>query len=272
MISALWRRRYPVVPLIRLSGVIGSAGRYGSGLALTPPLDRQFRRAMVTARSGVVAVAINSPGGSAVQSMLLASRLRALATRYDRRLYTFIEDIGASGGYWLACCGDRVFATPSSIVGSIGVIYAAFGFHELLERYKIERRVVTAGEDKSMLDAFSPLKDRDVARLKEIQADIHTQFVGYVKQRRGHRLKKSEKSLFEGGVWSGREALPLGLIDEVGDVYSVLGVEFGDRVVIRPMHPKRRFSFPPIRISARDTAAGTLQELSAASLWARFGL
>jgi len=205
----------PVVGVIRLDGVIGRMGPIYRGLtlaALADSLERAFRLRHLKA----VALAINSPGGSAVQSSLIAGRIRDLADEHDVPVYAFAEDVAASGGYWLALAADEIYADGNSIIGSIGVVSSGFGFTELIKRIGVERRLHTAGDKKAMLDPFSPEKPADVRHLKDLQKDIHENFTAMVRDRRGDKLKADDKKLFSGAFWTGPRALEMGLIDGLG--------------------------------------------------------
>jgi signal peptide peptidase SppA len=209
-IMARLRRRAPVVAVLRLAGIVGQAGGFRRGLSLASlagPIERAFKMRRVQA----VALSVNSPGGSPVQATLIARRIRALAAEHDMPVFAFAEDVAASGGYWLACAGDEIYAEASSIVGSIGVISSGFGFQGLLERMGVERRLHTAGANKGMLDPFLDEKESDVEHL----ATIHEDFMNLVRDRRGKRLKGDEAELFSGAFWTGRKALELGLIDGI---------------------------------------------------------
>lgn len=237
---ARFRHPPPVVAVVPLTGVIGRLGPFARGLSLAglaPVLERAFALDDVKA----VALAINSPGGSPVQSALIAGRVRALAAEKNVPVFAFAEDVAASGGYWLMCAGDELYADVGSIVGSIGVISAGFGFPELLKRWGIERRVHTAGDSKSMLDPFRPERAEDVEHLKRLQADIHAAFCAWVRERRAGRLRAEEAELFGGRFWAGRQALDLGLIDGLGDLRAVMRRKFGDKVKLRLVSDPRRW-------------------------------
>lgn len=270
------RPRVPVVPVVRLSGVIGGPSLRGVGLSLTA-VNSTLERAFKVRGARAVALAINSPGGSPVQSALIAARIRALASDKNLPVVAFIEDVGASGGYWLALAADEIFAAASSIVGSIGVVHASFGLHGTIERLGIERRLYTAGAKKTMLDPFRPQDPEDIDRLMEIMSEIHTDFKGTVRQRRGDRLRAPDEELFEGQIWTGRKAAELGLIDGLGDLHGILRERFGDKVklpqigVPRPWW-RRRFSVRQRDSEARAVADALLDALAERMLWARYGL
>jgi signal peptide peptidase SppA len=266
-------RGVPVVAVVRLAGVIGSFGPWRGGLSLAglaPALERAF--AIRGAKA--VALAINSPGGSPVQSSLIARRIRALAMEKKLPVLAFAEDVAASGGYWLATAGDEIYADQSSIVGSIGVISAGFGFQEMLQRVGVERRVHTAGSRKSMLDPFRPERPEDVARLEALQREIHDSFKSQVRERRGGRLKGDEETLFSGEFWSGRRALELGLIDGIGDMRTVLRDRFGDKVRFRLVGAQRGWLMRRLRSSSmpEDWARDLIGAVEERALWVRFGL
>ncbi|WP_265499108.1 S49 family peptidase [Paracoccus beibuensis] len=249
--------RKPRVAVIRLSGTIGGAGR-GGGLndaALAPMIERAFRRKPVA-----VALSINSPGGSPVQSSLIAARIRRLADDKAVPVHAFVEDVAASGGYWLACAADDIWADDSSILGSIGVITAGFGFHQLIDRWGIERRVHTAGESKSTLDPFRPERPEDVARLHNILEPIHQAFKNHVRARRGGRLPEG-RDLFTGEFWAGREAVALGLADGIGHLVPHMKQLYGDKIafevhsVRRPLLRRLGMSAEAVLDAAEDRAA-----------------
>ncbi|MEO9895603.1 MAG: S49 family peptidase [Paracoccaceae bacterium] len=254
----------PVVAVIRMQGVIASGNRGTlSDQALAPAIERAFSKGKPTA----IALQINSPGGSPVQSSLIGSRIRRLAEEKDVPVFAFVEDVAASGGYWLAVAADEIFADPSSIVGSIGVISAGFGAHELLSRHGIERRVYTAGKSKSMLDPFRPENEADVSRLKGILEDLHQNFIGHIKERRGDKLN-NDVDLFTGEVWLSAKAQELGLIDGIGHLKGVMKDRFGEKVKFRTYGIKRPFLS---RFSGRiiEDALGSVEERAA---YAQFGL
>jgi signal peptide peptidase SppA len=266
----------PVVGVLRLSGVIGPAGPARRGLTLTS-LAGAIERAFRLPRLKAVVLVINSPGGSAVQSGLIQRRIRSLAEEHELPVIAFAEDVAASGGYWLACAADEIFADESSIVGSIGVIHAGFGFPDLLRRIGVERRVHAAGERKAMLDPFGPEDADDVERLEAIQRDVHDAFKALVRARRGKRLKAPEETLFSGEFWSGRQALQMGLIDGIGDLRTVMRERFGDRVQLRLVNPERgwlarRLRQGPAPAEPSDWMAEALAFIDERLIWSRYGL
>lgn len=268
----------PVVAVVRLAGVIGQVGPLRSGLSLARLAD-SLHRAFSMPRVKCVALAINSPGGSPVQSALIARRIRQLAAEKEIPVVAFAEDVAASGGYWLACAADEIYADAASVVGSIGVVSAGFGFQELISRFGIERRVHTAGEHKAMLDPFRPEDPDEVARLEGMQRDIHEVFKEWVRTRRTGRLKAPEAELFTGAFWTGRRGVELGLADGIGDVRSVMRARFGDKVVLRPVAVRRPFWQRGFSIGggiggglAADAAAGLVGAAEERALWARYGL
>jgi serine protease SohB len=229
LMPARFRSDVPVVPVIRFNGVIGAAVPLRPGLSLATTA-RTIERAFKVRNARAVALIINSPGGSPAQSHLIFQRIRQLAAEKTIPVFAFIEDIGASGGYMLACSADEIVADVYSLVGSIGVVGGSFGFEKLIDKLGIERRLYTSGERKAMLDPFLPEKPEDVKRLKAIQKDIHERFIALVKERRGGRLKGTDKTLFSGEFWTAANALELGLIDNIGDLRSFLRSRYGDKV------------------------------------------
>ena len=271
---SFWRRRAPTVPLVRLAGVIGMRSRPVGPEAVTATgIVPVLRRAFSARGAKAVALAINSPGGSPVQCGLISREVRHLAAKHDLPVLAFVEDIAASGGYWLACAADEIFALSSSVVGSIGVINAGFGFPQLLERFGVERRVYAEGKHKGMMDPFSPVREEDVAVLQAVLKDIRTDFLDHVQERRGARLKDDSEQVFSAAVWSGRGALKLGLVDSLGDMGTVLRDRFGDNVKVRDFTPKRRWFRSPLGAHrGAALAAGLLDELEERALYARYGL
>ena len=255
--------RPPVVSVVRLSGTIAARSRALSDETVGPLLERAFRRG----RTAAVALVVNSPGGSPVQSSMIGARLRRLSE--DRRIpvTAYVEDVAASGGYWLASAADDIVVDESSIVGSIGVIYASFGFVRAIDRLGVERRVHTAGRSKSFLDPFRPETDQDLERLRALQDPIHRAFIDHVKARRGAKLPDG-RDLFTGDIWVGRQAIEVGLADRVGHLVPDMKARFGDKVRFATFGPRRpllsRFG---IRL-AEDLAQTAEDRLA----FARFGL
>jgi signal peptide peptidase SppA len=228
------------VPVVRLSGVIAAQQSLARrGLSLEA-VELQLKKAFSMKRAKAVVLLINSPGGSPVQSSLIGNRIRQLAGQSDTPVIAFCEDVAASGGYWLAAAADEIFANPASVVGSIGVLWAGFGFDKLLDRIGVDRRVYTAGEAKVTLDPFQPEREEDVARLKSVQVDIHEQFIAHIEARRGSRLKGDRKDLFSGAFWTGQRALDLGLVDGIGDYRQVIADRFGAQTEFLMIEPKRK--------------------------------
>ncbi len=259
-------RRRPTVAVLPLIGAIGVPGRSGSRALTYEAVAPAIERAFAHRRLEAVALSINSPGGSAVQSARIADRIRALSDEKGVPVLSFVDDVAASGGYWLACAGSEIFVHEASIVGSIGVIFAGFGFDGALARLGVERRVHALGERKGMLDPFQPEKPEDVATLRAMQADIHDAFIEWVRTRRGARLRQEGTDLFSGEVWTGRQAIALGLADGAGEMRQMLRERFGKRVRLR-MALRRRRRFP--LLPGLPGLADTLEERL---LWARYGL
>jgi signal peptide peptidase SppA len=273
-IENIWQR-HPVVSVLRFEGVIMPRLRRG-GVSLashSAAIDRAFRGARLAA----VAIVVNSPGGSPVQSALLYRRIRQLADEKSIPVIAFAEDVAASGGYWLALAGDEIFGEETSLLGSIGVITAGFGFNQLIGRLGIERRLHTAGERKSLLDPFLPEQPSDVARLTELQQDIHQSFKEHVRHRRAGKINEADETLFTGDVLTGRMALDRGLIDGIGELRAVMRARYGDKVRLRPVMPERRrwrlLNRLPFATREPISPIAELADwIEARLLWARFGL
>jgi len=254
----------PTVAVIRMSGTIGAQGRAAlNDASLGPVIEKAFSKG----KPDAVVLEINSPGGSPVQSSLIGARIRRLAEEKDIPVIAFVEDVAASGGYWLAAAADEIYADPSSIVGSIGVIAASFGVHEFIKEHGVERRVHTAGKSKSMLDPFRPEQPEDVARLKTLLEDIHANFIDHVKARRAGKIDP-EADLFTGEIWLARRAVELGLIDGVGHLRPMMKDRFGDKVKFRRFGV-RRGMLSRFGVQMVQDAAHGIEERAA---FARFGL
>jgi signal peptide peptidase SppA len=252
----------PVVPVIRLQGSIGPGARALNDAGLAPLIERAFARG----KPAAVALVINSPGGSAAQSSLIAARIRRLADDKGVPVHAFVEDVAASGGYWLACAADRIWVDRTSIVGSIGVIFASFGFPEFMARQGVERRVITAGRNKSLADPFLPQTAEDVARLRALQEPLHQAFIAHVKARRGARL--ADADLFNADVWVGQGAVDVGLVDGIAHLRPKMVDLFGDKVVLQA-YGQRRGLLSRLGLAAADQVIGAVEDRAA---WARFGL
>lgn len=237
-IKKLFGQSAPVIPVVRLQGMIaaGSGTRRGLSMAMMAPL---LDKAFAIKNAPVVAIVINSPGGSPVQSSLIFQRIRALSKEKNKPVLAFVEDVAASGGYWLACAGDEIYVNPASVIGSIGVVSAGFGFEGAIEKLGVTRRVYTAGKRKVMLDPFQPEHEDDIAHLKSLQQDIHDQFIALVKSCRGTKLQADDDTLFSGAFWTGTRAIELGLVDKIGEVRTVLKSRFGEKAEIKLIEPKR---------------------------------
>jgi serine protease SohB len=279
LLPARWRGDIPVVPVVRLSGTIGVVTPLRPGLMLST-VARTLEKAFATRGARAVALVINSPGGSPSQSHLIFRRIRQLAEEKKIPVLAFIEDVGASGGYMLACAADEIICDQYSIVGSIGVVGGTFGFVELMHKLGVERRVYTAGERKVMLDPFLPEKPEDVERIKAIQKDIHAHFIALVKGRRGAKLNGSDETLFSGEFWTAHSAIAMGLVDQVGDLRSVLRERYGDKVRTPLIEAERSFigrRLPGVgleRLFANQPglADDILSTLETRALWSRYGL
>lgn len=253
----------PLVAVIRLQGVIAASGRGAlNDDSLAPVLEKAFKRGKPKA----VALVINSPGGSPVQSSLIGARIKRLSEEHEVPVTAFVEDVAASGGYWLATAAKDIILDPSSIVGSIGVISASFGFHELIARHGIERRVHTAGKDKSVLDPFRPERPADVKKIKALQAQMHETFINHVKDGRGARL--ADKDLFTGEFWLGQEAIDLGLADGLGHIVPVMKERYGEKVKFARYGQRKGL----LSRFGAQVLSDTLNQVEERALWAQYGL
>jgi signal peptide peptidase SppA len=282
LLPARLRPGTAVVPVVRLSGLIGAVTPLRPGMSLAG-VARMLERAFATKHAKAVALVINSPGGSPVQSRQIYLRIRQLAAEKKLPVLVFVEDVAASGGYMIACAGDEIFCDPSSILGSIGVVGGSFGFQDLIQKIGIERRLYTAGAHKAMLDPFLPENPDDVARVKALQREIHAIFIALVKESRGARLKGDEDSLFSGEYWAGETSVSLGLADAIGDLRSTLRARYGEKVLTPVIAPAA--GLLASLLGRKSAGAGTLASLGdAASLpdelisalesraiWAKFG-
>ena len=278
MLPRSMRPDIKVIPVVRLNGAIMSGSspmRQNLNLASVAGL---LEKAFADKEAPAVAISVNSPGGSPVQSRLIFRRIRDLATEKNKKVFVFVEDVAASGGYMIAAAGDEIIADPSSIVGSIGVVSASFGFPEMLKKIGVERRVYTAGRNKAVRDPWEPGKEEDVERLKALQLEVHKTFIDLVKQRRGDRLSDHE-DLFTGAFWTGEAGLKLGLVDGIGDMRSFLKARFGEKTKMRLIAQPRGLFSRGAGLFGIDAAAfgagaaiGLMDVAEERALWARFGL
>ena len=267
MFSFLKKKK--IVPHIRLSGVIGNVGKFKQGIDFSGQ-EEIISKAFAVKKAICVAITINSPGGSPVQSHLIYSFIKQQAQKNKKKVIVFAEDVAASGGYLIACAGDEIYANSSSIIGSIGVIYSSFGFTDLIKKIGVERRVHTAGKNKSTLDPFLEEKKDDIERLKSIQLDLHQDFIDVVEVSRGSKLKKTEVELFSGEFWSGRKAKELGLIDNIGNANQILRQKFGEDVIIKKFEKSKGWLSQKLSSSSNqvDQIASILDERS---IWQKYG-
>ena len=265
-------KKKKVIPHVRLTGVIGSAGRFNKGIDLAGQRDI-LKKAFSVKKISHVAISINSPGGSPVQSHLIYSYIRQLAEKNKVKVIIFAEDVAASGGYFIACAGDEIYANSSSIIGSIGVISASFGFKDLIQKIGVERRVYTAGKNKSTLDPFKEEKEEDIKRLKTIQLELHEDFIKVVQNSRGSKLKDPEKNnIFTGEFWTGKTSLKLGLIDGIGNADQIIKEKFVDNVIIKKFEKQKSFLAKKLSSSIDNQLDNLIDNLQERSLWQKFGL
>jgi signal peptide peptidase SppA len=262
-------KKKKIVPHLKLNGVIGNVGKFKQGIDFSG-YEELIKKVFSIKKANTVAITINSPGGSPVQSHLIYKFIRELAKKNKKKVIVFAEDVAASGGYLIACAGDEIYANSSSIIGSIGVIYSSFGFTELIKKIGVERRVHTAGKNKSTLDPFLDEKNEDIERLKAIQLDLHKDFIKVVDDSRGSKLNKNSVELFSGEFWSGSKAKELGLIDGVGNVNEILREKFGEDVVIKKFEKSKGWLSKKLSSSniQMDQLVNALEERS---IWQKYG-
>ena len=262
-------KKKKIVAHIKLNGVIGNVGKFKQGIDFSGQ-EEIIKKAFSLKKAIAIAITINSPGGSPVQSHLIYKFIRAQAKKNKKKVIVFAEDVAASGGYLIACAGDEIYANSSSIIGSIGVIYSSFGFTELIKKIGVERRVHTAGKNKSTLDPFLDEKKEDIERLKTIQLDLHKDFIKVVEESRGSKLNRSDIELFSGEFWSGSKAKELGLVDQIGNANEVLKEKFGEDVVIKKFEKSKGWLSKKLSSSSNemDQLANILEERS---IWQRYG-
>ena len=263
-------KKKKIIPHIKLTGVIGNVGKFKQGIDFSGQEDI-ISKAFLVKKAPCIAISINSPGGSPVQSHLIYNFIRQQAKKNKKKVIVFAEDVAASGGYLIACAGDEIYANASSIIGSIGVIYSSFGFTELIKKIGVERRVHTAGKNKSTLDPFLEEKKEDIQRLKDIQLDLHKNFIEVVEESRGSKLVKKEVELFSGEFWSGNRSKQLGLIDDIGDANKVLKEKFGEDIVIKKFEKSKSWLSKKLS-SSNDHLDQFANILDEKSIWQRYGL
>ena len=264
-------KKKKIVPHVRLSGIIGSVGRFKQGLDFTGQQEI-IEKAFSIKKALAVAISINSPGGSPVQSHLIYSYIRKQAKKNKKKVLVFAEDVAASGGYLIACAGDEIYANSSSIIGSIGVIYSSFGLQELIKKAGIQRRIYTAGKNKSTLDLFVEEKQEDVERLKKIQLDLHSDFIKVVEDSRSTKLKKDKNpDLFTGEFWSGSKAKELGLIDGLGNADEILKEKFGEDVTIKKFEKPKSWLNKKLSGASESQIENLINILEERSIWQKYG-
>ena len=267
MISIFKKKK--IVPLIRLTGVIGSVGKFKQGIDFSGQ-EEVLKKAFSIKKSLAVAISINSPGGSPVQSHLIHDYIKYLSKKNNKKVIIFAEDVAASGGYLISCAGDEIYANKSSIIGSIGVIYSSFGFKDLINKIGVQRRVYTAGKNKSTLDPFLDEKSEDIERLKKIQLDLHEDFIKVVENSRSKKLNRdSGVELFSGEFWSGKKALELGLIDGIGNANEILKEKFGDDVIIKKFEKSK--SWLARKLSSGTEVDKLINSLEEKNIWQKYG-
>ena len=264
-------KKKKIVPLIRLTGIIGSVGKFKQGLDFVGQKEI-IEKAFSVKKAKAIAISINSPGGSPVQSHLIYSYMRQQAKKNKKKVLVFAEDVAASGGYLIACAGDEIYANSSSIIGSIGVIYSSFGLQELIKKIGVQRRIYTAGKNKSTLDPFTDEKKEDVERLKKIQLDLHADFIKVVEESRSTRLKKDgNPDLFTGEFWSGTKAKELGLIDGLGYAEEILKKKFGEDVLIKKFEQPKSWLNKKLSGASENQIENLINILEEKSIWQRYG-
>ena len=265
-------KKKKIIPHIRLTGVIGSAGRFKQGIDFSGQQEI-IKKAFSFKKAKSIAISINSPGGSPVQSHLIHDYIRQLAKKNKKKVIVFAEDVAASGGYLIACAGDEIYANSSSIVGSIGVISASFGFQDAIKKIGVERRVYTAGKNKSTLDPFKEEKEEDIERIKKLQLELHSDFIEVVKKSRGAKLKDPEKNnTFTGEFWSGSASIKLGLIDGIGNAEQILREKFGEDIVIKKLEKQKSFIAKKLSSSIDNQIDNIVSVIEERALWQKFGL
>lgn len=275
IIGGLFKAK-PKVAVIRMAGIIADSSMKRNAISHSR-FEKVIESAFETHKLQAVALILNSPGGSPSQSSLIGTQIRRLAVEKDVPVYAFVEDVAASGGYWLACAADEIYSQESSIVGSIGVISAGFGFQDFISKHGVERRIHTSGKDKSFLDSFKEEKPEDVKRLKALQTDIHEQFKDWVRERRHSKLQGDEKELFEGAFWTGAKAYDLGLVDGIGNYRTILKEKFGEDIKFKEFKAEKGLvpgflGASKILGTENSWSDDMLDTLETRDVWSRYGL
>ena len=271
-------KKKKIVPVVYMSGIIGNIGALRNGITISSIQDL-LEKAFKIKNSAAVAIIINSPGGSPTQSSLIYKRIKKLAKKNKTKVIFFVEDVAASGGYYIACAGDEIYVDENSIVGSIGVIYTSFGFDKLIKKYGIERRIFTTGKYKSILDSFQKQKLSDVQKLKSIQTEIFKNFKEVVLKSRDRKINIQNKNIFSGSFWAGKEAIKLGLVDGIGDLNTIMEKKFGEKIKYIPIKPKksflkgilsRSFYFKDL-VDTKKTISDMMEYMESRNIWGRYG-
>ena len=271
-------KKKKIVPVVYISGIIGNIGALRNGITISSIQDL-LEKAFKIKNSAAVAIIINSPGGSPTQSSLIYKRIKKLAKKNKTKVIFFVEDVAASGGYYIACAGDEIYVDENSIVGSIGVIYTSFGFDKLIKKYGIERRIFTTGKYKSILDSFQKQKLSDVKKLKSIQTEIFKNFKEVVLKSRDRKINIQNKNIFSGSFWAGKEAIKLGLVDGIGDLNTIMEKKFGEKIKYIPIKPKksflkgilsRSFYFKDL-VDTKKTISDMMEYMESRNIWGRYG-
>ena len=271
-------KKKKIVPVVYMSGIIGNVGALKNGITISSTQDL-LEKAFKIKYSAAVALIINSPGGSPTQSSLIYKRIKKLAKKNKTKVIFFVEDVAASGGYYIACAGDEIYVDENSIVGSIGVIYTSFGFDKLIKKYGIERRIFTTGKYKSILDSFQKQKLSDVKKLKSIQSEIFKNFKEVVLKSRGKKINIQNKNIFSGSFWAGKEAVKLGLVDGIGDLNTIMEKKFGEKIKYIPIKPKKSFlkgvlsrsSYFKDLVDTKETISDMMEYMESRNIWGRYG-
>jgi len=271
-------KKKKIIPVVHMSGIIGNIGALRNGITISSIQDL-LEKAFKIKNSAAVAIIINSPGGSPTQSSLIYKRIKKLAKKNKTKVIFFVEDVAASGGYYIACAGDEIYVDENSIVGSIGVIYTSFGFDKLIKKYGIERRIFTTGKYKSILDSFQKQKLSDVKKLKSIQTEIFKNFKEVVLKSRDRKINIQNKNIFSGSFWAGKEAIKLGLVDGIGDLNTIMEKKFGEKIKYIPIKPKksflkgilsRSFYFKDL-VDTKKTISDMMEYMESRNIWGRYG-